>query len=275
MRSSNIQVRGFDEDRTRRLEEELWQARRNIIALMPDHVEHLLLGYHGCRSRSDYYRWQRDVIDQIVMNAKPDLDASYFQGRGYCPLCKGGSLGPYDRGFTLPEGLKRHLEGFGNTHICSVTQAAFQLAQDVLRDAFHEAEEAERLREAERRRTERLYLTDPSYAPKLFEEGLFASEPRNQEALAVAENRLQKLGFNREERDNIISYKFTQDPFTILADLRASGRIDFVVFHGKKSKGKPKIARFYILDNWKNDIVGKFESRLSDATNSLFNKAKL
>jgi hypothetical protein len=65
----------FEQDRVRELESELWRARRNIISLMPDDLSELLLGYRSCQSESEYYRWQREMIGQIVAFAKPDPEA--------------------------------------------------------------------------------------------------------------------------------------------------------------------------------------------------------
>jgi hypothetical protein len=60
-RRIDITATGPDE-RVRRLEEELFFARRTIIELMPDDMQRLLKSYYGCKSRED--RWGGNTWSQ-------------------------------------------------------------------------------------------------------------------------------------------------------------------------------------------------------------------
>jgi len=254
------------EERIRRLEEELYCARRDIIDLMSPEVTKLLTSYYSCNSEREYYEWWHDTIDTIVSMAEIDPKASYLQDRGWCPLCKGGSMGPYDSGFTLPEGLKRHLSGFGNTHQCPVTRAAFHIARHALRETFEASREAAQRKVEERRRTERVFMTDPSSSPQLCDEHLWSGKPRSADELAAAEDRLRGLNFQIEVNDNVVAYKFCHEHFLVLADPRTAGRIEFRVFDSERPKRRARtIETFHLLDTWKNDLPAKFRERLSEA----------
>src|SRR5688572_12706949 len=113
------------DDEIRKLRSELYSARRTIVDLMPDKISQLLGDYYRCDTRIDLHRWHGEVIDAIVEMASPlaGLRDSYFhapRARAYCPLCGDGSQGPYEEGFALPEGLRRHLAGWGNCRQCRV-----------------------------------------------------------------------------------------------------------------------------------------------------------
>jgi hypothetical protein len=117
----------------RRLKDDLYQARRTIVCLMPEPVQEILDSYYRCTSRIELHQWESNVIDQLVELAKPvPRHTTYDTERAYCPLCGGSAQSIYQsqQGFSLPVGLQRHLEGWGNTHQCDVTVAAFKLARD-------------------------------------------------------------------------------------------------------------------------------------------------
>ncbi|MFC5521088.1 hypothetical protein [Polaromonas jejuensis] len=44
--------------------------------------------------------------------------------RAYCPLCKCGAQSTYSRGFSMPTGMRRHLEGSHGSRRCAVFSAA-------------------------------------------------------------------------------------------------------------------------------------------------------
>jgi hypothetical protein len=118
------------DDRTRRLEDELDQTCRTVLHLMPENVRELLESYSACESRDETHRWDDTVAEQITAFAKVlPRQGPYSSDRAYCPLCGEGSQSPYESGFTLPEGLRRHLVGYGNTHLCRVMRAALCLAR--------------------------------------------------------------------------------------------------------------------------------------------------
>ncbi len=150
-----------EDERVRRLEGELYLARRDIVELMPDAIAGLMRDYHGCRTREDHYAWEKRGGEAAIDLAEPDPAASHWQPRARCPLCRGGSSGPYDISFTIPEGLRRHLEGFGNVRQCPRTRAAFSIAHDALEGDFVEADCDAAAQTEQRRRTERVYDVGP------------------------------------------------------------------------------------------------------------------
>jgi hypothetical protein len=260
-------------DAIRRLKAELDEARSTILALMPEETQRLLESYPSCESRQQTYSWQKSVAETIIESAMlPREQGSYFSDRAYCPLCGCG-------GFTIPEGLRRHLEGWGNMHKCDVMKAALGLAREYWHKQFHAAEQAEEVAKREcleeRKRTETLYRTMPDKDPQLLDEG-YGTRAREQAQLVWAESRLAELGFQTTSEGNVKSYLSERIDFVIYADPRASGQITFRLY--KKplpKKGRTarlrsaRISTFYLLDSWKNDIRGKYETRLSSAMATL------
>jgi hypothetical protein len=262
------------DERIKRLEDELWSARNDIVCLMPDDISDLLMGYHFLKTRPDYYRWQRETIEAIVAMALPDPKASHFQNRARCPLCnRSGDV--YGSGFTLPIGLERHLEGFGNVSQCPATEAAFKNARNSKRDEFDDAEKVEREGLQQRKTTERVVLIDPTQPPLLFDEHLWTTKPRSPEQLATAEQRLRDLGFEIEINGNVVAYRLVNDEWLVLADPRAAGRIDFAVFNQSGKKRKRRMLgrdKFYLLDSWSADLPGKFRKRLHESCEDVANE---
>lgn len=220
--------------------------------------------------------WLERVADQIIETVEPlsKEHGSYFEPRAYCPLCGDGSSSPYDRGFAIPEGLRRHLTGWGRSSHCSVTGAAHQLALDYFRDKFGPAEEAEReakekLR-AERIRTEVLLRTGPGNEPVLLDDVGYGREPRDRDNLQWAESRLRELEFQKTEDGRTLQYVLESDGFGVFADPRAKGEILFRVyrkpFPKRIQRNRIDPSRYFaIRDSWKNDIAGKFSQRLQQA----------
>lgn len=265
------------EDEIRRLKSELHSARRTIVDLMPDEISRLFGDYFDCETRNDLDRWQGEVIEAIIETAsplKPVHDSYYFAPRAYCPLCGDGSQGPYDEGFALPEGLRRHLAGWGNCRQCSVTEAAFALAWESLESAIHRAERAQEaaksLEVARRRETETLYQLGPYDEPVLIDDGWrrFGESPRTPEELAWAEERLSGLGFAIGVEGKVRCYIKDYEEWVTYADPRYSRKINFDVYPKpitKRSRRGRQCGTFHLMDSWKNDLLEKFESRSRDA----------
>lgn len=274
---------GYDtqSETIRRLENELHFARRTIVELMPEAIASRMLDYHDCRTRRDFYQWQHGVIEAVIATAVPDPEISYHQPRGWCPLCRGGSSGPFDRGYALPGGLTRHLEGRGNTAECPVTKAGFDLARDALRERFEKEEADDAANLQHRRETEPMMLTDPNRPPQLMDDqGWFSHGVRDSTALETAEERLRQFGFANEAEGNVVAWRLRRDGWAVLADPRSVRLIQCVVFrepepHVKTRRSRTKTARhietrsFHILDSWKIDILGKFNQRLDQAIHEL------
>ena len=270
------------EDRIQHLENELFKARYAIIGLMTDEMQNLLKGYYHCKSRKEGYEWESQVVDKIVAIATPIPAASYFSERANCPLCGRGAQSPYEQGFSIPDGLSRHLGGTYNARQCDVTEAAFTLAREYWHKQFSEAENAERIAEynhtIERSKTETLFLTAPDKAPGLIDESIYSlNSARTPEQLAWAEQRVQSLGFQITMNNRIKSYTEDTESYIVYADPREVGHIYFRVYKKNYTKsGKLKLTqagyRFDIQDRWKNDLRGKYDKSVESCLTSKFPK---
>ncbi len=282
-RSADVWKLPLQTERIRRLESELWSARRTIVGMAAEPLAEALLNYRDCQSEDDFWRWRQQAIETVISAATVDPEISYLQPRAWCPLCRGGSSGPFDRGFSIPEGMRRHLDGHGNVAACPVTAAAFWLAREGLQDRF---EADKRTKEAillERRETERLYLTHPNEPPRLLEERVegWIGELRDAAAMHAAEQRLLALGFGMETSGNVVSWRLQTEGWTVLADPRSVGRIACVLYRTeilpvasigrsrKRHSPRPVTSSFTLLDTWKHDIPGKFRQRMEDAAREL------
>ena len=238
------------EEKIRRLQDELYQARYTIISLMSEGIEKILTSYYSCESREATYQWKEVAAAEIIEFAKilsPE-EGSYFSERAYCPLCGNGSTTFYERGFSVSEGLRRHFVGWGDgANQCRVFNAAERLARNYWHDKFSAVEETEAVekqkRIIQRKKTEILYKIAPNRESKLIDEGIgFGAVPRNADELAWAENRLVGLGFQISCEANIKSYISEQESFVVYADPRAKGEIKFTV--NKKPLSKSSRKRF-------------------------------
>jgi hypothetical protein len=175
---------------------------------MPEDAQSILESFYDCESKNNTYRWRDNAASRVVHLAKP-LPKGIFDSRdrAYCPLCGGGALPPSDEGFANPEGLRRHLIGWGGQQTqCFVFNAVELGARSYWSDKFHDQEQA-RLAELEKRRkSETLFKVDPDEPAKLIDEGMFWSKPRNNDELIWAENRLATLGFETHVKENLRSY---------------------------------------------------------------------
>jgi hypothetical protein len=247
-------------------------------------LDALFRSYYSCQSRGEFGRWRRQLIDRLIELAGRDTRQSRFElsPRSYCPLCRSTPSAPYGDpgGYTLPEGLERHLEGRGNTYHCPVMQALYATARDALEATFAEAERVAAEQEAARRRTETTYLINPFEPPRLLDESWYLEAPRNAEQLTAAEQRLRDLGFARETDGNVVAYKFRQEAYVVLADPRAAGKLRFCVYDERRAGRLPRLcarrySEFYLLDSWRTDLVAKFQARLAKAIATLMPPAQL
>jgi hypothetical protein len=263
----------------RALSNQLREARYTILSLMPKAAQDALKSYLSCESRQETHGWLNRTAETVVALAHilPPEEGSYFSNRACCPLCGGEGSSPYERGFTVPEGLRRHLVGWGNIRPCEVLEAAFELAHEHWHEKFHAAEQIEKTQKEEllrqRKGSEILYRIAPDQEPKLIDEGpTFGGTFRNESELAWAEQRLAELGFQITCEDNVKSYTSERENWLVYADPRLNGKIEFTAYKKplpKKARGSylrtATFKSFYIMDSWKNDIRGKYESRLMEA----------
>jgi hypothetical protein len=252
------------------LEDELFRARRSIIRFMPESISNALSDYHSCNSHADFSDWRRRIVDLIISKAEIDPRLSNFEERGWCPLCKGGSRGPYDKGFKIPGGLEKHLFGDGNASQCIVTEAAFRNAMYALHETFEAADRLETQKMEERRRSEQTFLIDPSVLPQLIDEGFFIyRRTRSVGEFASAEERLATLGFQKEVTGNVTAYKSFHEDRLVLADPREHGRIRFKVFNATKPNKGTKTETFDFLDGWTKNLQHRYLTLLLEACGRL------
>jgi hypothetical protein len=131
-----------EQAKIRHLEFELDKVRRAMIRMVPPRAQAILGSYSSCESRAGTSHWKDNIAEKILELAEilPDQD----DRRAYCPLCGEGTSSPYEEGFSVPEGLRRHLIGWGRGQKCDVVEASEMLAREYWHFEFHEAEEAER-----------------------------------------------------------------------------------------------------------------------------------
>ena len=102
------------EDRIRRLEDDLHEARKTILDLAPDRFRSLLYGYESgpIESSADIGRWEHSLHTAVIEAAEPIPPTGIWGGpqgdRAACPLCR--SRSDKGMGSKLPNGLSMHLE---------------------------------------------------------------------------------------------------------------------------------------------------------------------
>ncbi len=104
--------------------------------LIPENFKQLVDGFLDCPNRHEALHWMQQAADRVANAVAEDPDrhltmsAWEMSPRALCPLCGDGSRGPYDEGFSLTEGLMRHLSGSHNANQCSVFHVLQRWAMD-------------------------------------------------------------------------------------------------------------------------------------------------
>ncbi|HEX7891487.1 MAG TPA: hypothetical protein VF522_19200 [Ramlibacter sp.] len=269
----------------RQLRQDLFMARWDIISLAPDQFGDLLRSYFSCKTRAASRGWEADVVEKIIEWTEPlgeDTRPDLFGARANCPLCRQGAQSYYEQGFAFPEGLRRHLIGYGRTHQCIVMRAVMGLARVHWNGEFSSGEEEARNQEhvalEARRKVETVYILGPKDSPLLVDENLFWKGARPAEgdfSLKWAEQRLFSLGFQINVDDRKRSYtkqlKNGAGEFVIYADPRQKDDIRFSVFDAAVVRGKKAglvLSSFKIRDSWKNDLPEKVAAGADAAARS-------
>lgn len=117
---------------------------------------------------------------------------------------------------------------------------------------------------AQRKLTETLYKLGPDDEGHLLEDNLaYSNEPRNEEGLAWAENRVCKVfGLPKVAEGRTISYQATIKGLRVFADIRSERTIVFYVYppdDREKKKGRrkgktPLLTQFKFADTLKNNL---------------------
>jgi hypothetical protein len=279
---------GYHDERIRTLENHLYKACYAVVMLLPEPIRDIANSHYSIGSREDAHHWENALVDRIVESATTLSrdEGSYFGPRAYCPLCGSGSSGPYDRGFALPEGLRRHITGFGNAGPCDVLSPVLDLARDYWMPLVEKVEverETERRAVLERRReSEEMYVLGPNARPLLNDEDIgYGPTARDHESLIRAEDRLEQLSFENIGDGQVRRFTKTIDDYIIYADHREAGRLTFYVYPLHKSstakrRGRAPTRRqsFFLLDTWRKDLDWKFASRAAVAIDALRESSK-
>lgn len=255
-----------------KLKDELYLTRYSLLSLIAEPYHKILTSYY-LPTKQERYQWLNEAIQEILDLTQPiEKYKDSYSPRAYCPLCKQESSSWYgESGFTFPEGLRRHLVGYGRTHQCVVTGTAYKLALNYWHEQFAEIEKQEWIDKDEklkqRKQVEILYKISPYDEGHLIDESLW-HETRNSQQLTWAMERLNYLGFTEHKEKNTISWIDEYENWIVYADIRQNGRIEFSVWKKPICKKKPinaykhHINKFHLLDIWKNDLKLKYSSRL-------------
>ncbi len=173
-----------------------------------------------------------------------------------CPLCNRGSQSYYETGFSLPLGLERHLEGYGNIHKCVVIATVEKLSN----------QHWEQTGRPEDFSSNRETATKAELISERYNSILFKSCPPEQ--LAWAEERLLSLGFSRQAEGNVITWLDERQDWDVYADPRRQGYLKIEVWR-RSRRPEPRPSRpdgtFQIPDRYKNDLPGIYAKRLAQA----------
>ena len=262
-----------------RLKKELQEARRALFDLMPESVQRILHSYRQCKSSHEGRVWRHKIVEDIICLAKiVSQQTNSSPARGLCIMCGRGPVSAYYDGFSIPEGLRRHLEGYGDTRRCGVFSVLLNDVDDKLHEMFDEEDRAktdeQKSLKDERMATEILYKKGPESEPTLVDD-LFHSKCKSYEELILAEEKIEKFGFTTAISDRVKSYTRDYGDSVVYADPREKGRITFYVYTTKWDAAKNKNSSrrpyrdFYILDSWKHDIRDKYNARLVEARKGL------
>lgn len=122
----------------RRLRNALYFARMTIIEQVPEELREPLSAATRCKTIEDVRAWQAWAIDRLLTMAdsRPTSEMGGDPGtfRACCPLCGGEALSPDRRGFKMPTGLRRHLEGSHGNRRCPVFAAAIDPCVEEIRE---------------------------------------------------------------------------------------------------------------------------------------------
>lgn len=270
------------EVKCRKLEDELYDARRVLLDLMPSEIMAVMEAFTECDSRAEFSEWRKRVIDMVLKKAGEQAPEADLLGevRVQCPLCGREAFNPSGGGFKMPEGLRRHLIGWGNAEPCRIMHHVRHLALGHLEWRFreqtaHEAAEhaAKAAADKRRRGSEALFQLGPGSVPERLDEDilLWGDKPRDSESLAWAVKRLELLGFSERQEENVRAFVYQAGDWVVYADPREAGKIRFHVYRvagSKAKKGESVAHKFYMLDKWKYELVRKFKERLANATKS-------
>ena len=260
----------------KKLEEEIYNARRTILNLTPEELRSLFKTYINCKSRKETSLWTNTIINETVAYATRNKPEEFYDGlRATCPLCGEKADAAYSTGFKLPEGLARHLEGSHGAHECRVMTEVRKLSNEYWNIKFSEQEQLDKENKQrilqQRRETETLYKSGPFSAPELIDEGyqFYFASPRTPEGLMWAENRLKELGFSKVIEGNVVSMVAENVSHVIYADYRKEGSISCCAWkkplpQKATAKTMQPVLTAPLSDRLKSGLKKRYEKMLMD-----------
>jgi hypothetical protein len=242
-----------------------------LVRIASEKVRHILHGYASCQSRGEANDWRHKVMDALIEAFDVLPGSGVFSNRSVCPLCGDGGQGRCNEGFT-PEGLRRHLSGWGRFRQCQIIDTTMLLATDHWDKLFRESDlEEKKVKQAElsaRMKVETLYRVSPFGEAELAN-SKYRKEVRDADGMLWAEDRLNSLGFQIVNEDRTKSYVNERLDVVVYADPRFRGGIDFSVYMlplykkpGLRATGE-MVPPFRITDNLKNDLLRIYEFRIN------------
>lgn len=256
-----------------------------MSAWPPDEFRGALWSFTS-RERAGTYQWLDEIAEKIASEAKPIWGTplpDIFGHRAICPLCRSEGSSYSERGFKLPEGLRRHLVGFGAAHQCVVTKAAVEMARDYWHSKFFEDEQQEEKEKLDLKRrriaAEELFVGGPLAVPELWDEHAYSYCPtraRTEEhgGAVWADTRLKDLGFERVDAERLISYtrrfNFHGEEFVAYADPRNTGEISFRLYRADATRRKhDAIATARLQDRWTKNLSERLHKAFEEAVDAL------
>jgi hypothetical protein len=122
------------------LKQELALARADVVGLSRKKFFVSMYGFRSCKTTEEYNHWRNELVWEIIQQQDEITDEDShgktveYSGRARCPLC--GKKPLKEIGFTIPNSLKRHLEGSGGKKTkCTVMDNLFGLAESNYWDA--------------------------------------------------------------------------------------------------------------------------------------------
>lgn len=251
--------------------------RGMIFESVPAWFANGLTGLREAATVEEFWRRRHDMADAVIDRARLAQQAtSAFDGgsgRILCPLCL---LGPTKRipgspeGFSIPEGLSRHLDGRSGSQQCSVMRAVTHEVKDSLRRLSNQADEMAMVEKSRRKLVEPSYQTGPD-AFVLWDELICRGGARNAQDMEFAEARLVSLGFLKTQQapGPRITWLKVGDLYRVYADPREVGRIACHLYVKKKASRSDRLSAwklskiFQVRDQWTRDVPGKLQAALS------------
>jgi hypothetical protein len=125
-------VRTPQEDRIRKLEDELFLTRETVFHLIDPRAREILSSPSELRTRADVHDWFSKAVEEVLQIADAMIDQDTAEERAICPLCHESAQNYRlpDQGFKFPEGLRRHLLGSHKSTQCRVSLVALNEAID-------------------------------------------------------------------------------------------------------------------------------------------------